>query len=101
MTQNLNITALFLLLGAGVAEAQPAGIRDACKQFIQRSDRAPVNADWGDYWNWTVVDNKDGTYSIGGKYRYASGGFWRNGYTTCVIKIDGKDFVLEKLSRMM
>jgi hypothetical protein len=89
------------LVCASPALAQPAGIRDACKQFIATGNNAPVTADWGAYWNWTVIDNGDGTYSVGGKYRYSVGGQWRDAYTNCIIRHRGKHFVLEKLSRIM
>lgn len=86
--------ALGGLVGRG--EAQPAGIREACRQFVERRDLVrPIN--FGEYWNWTVIDNKDGTYSVGA--RYAAG--QRNRYSTCVIRHDGGSFELVTLSRIL
>lgn len=101
MTLRAALVALALLGNAAIAIAQPAGIREACKQFIERSNGAPINPDWGEYWNWTVISNSDGSYSVGAKYRYAANGVKRGAYTTCILRLRGKDFVIESLSRMM
>jgi hypothetical protein len=90
-----------LALCAGTAAAQPAGIREACRQTIERQMDNPGSADFGEYWNWTVVANRDGTYSVGARYRAGN----RQGgtqlmYSTCIIRMRGKDFVIESLTRL-
>jgi hypothetical protein len=97
----LHITALCLAAAMPVA-AQPEGIREACRQFVQRDMPDPRGADYGEYWTWTVVDNRDGSYSVGAKYRAAGpGGTLRNKYTTCIIRVRGRNFELEKLAHLI
>lgn len=86
---------------APIAPAAPAydsmkGIRTACQMFIQRQQLETRNIDWGDYFSWTVVDNRDGTHSVGA--RYAVGDKTR--YTTCVLRLAGSDWQLVKLTRL-
>lgn len=93
---------LAALLVSGGAVAQPAGIRAACKQFVERSLLDKRGADFGEFSAWTVVDNRDGTYSVGAKYTaLGADGQPRGRYTTCVIKDAGKEFVLVKLARLL
>jgi hypothetical protein len=84
------------------ALAEPGGIREACRQFIERDLPDPRSADFGEYWTWTVIDNKDGTYGVGAKYRATgTGGAMRNRYTTCIIRVRGKNFVLDSLAHLI
>lgn len=81
-------------IAASVAHAQPEGIRGACGIFIERSTGETVRLI--DQSNWTVIDNKDGTWSVGG--RHTRNG--RDAYTNCIISTDGKNFTLVKLTRL-
>lgn len=84
------------------AAEPPSGIREACRQFVQRGLDDPRSADFGEYWNWTVVANPDGTYSVGAKYRAANRrGAVQQMYSTCVIRVRGKDFVAESVTRLL
>jgi hypothetical protein len=75
------------LLVSAAAAAQPAGIRGACKIFVERSLIDKRGADFGEFSAWTVVDNRDGTYSVGAKYSALGvDGQLRGRYTTCIIK---------------
>jgi hypothetical protein len=97
------LAAFFALVCTSTsALAQPAGIREACRQFIERDLPDPRSADFGEYWTWTVIDNKDGTYGVGAKYRASgSSGTMRNRYTTCIIRVRGKNFVLDSLAHLI
>ena len=75
--------------------------RQMCKEFLTRMMHDPSSADFGDYWNWTTIDNKDGTWSVGAKYRAKNGyGAIRSEYTTCVMRRSGDDWTLIKAARM-
>lgn len=77
-----------------------AAAREACRQFLQRSGY--VVKEWGEYWNWTTIDNKDGSWSVGARFMGAApGGGVRNHYVTCVMKRSGDNWQLEKLARML
>lgn len=91
------------LLGVSCAAfAQPAGIREACRQFVEQRLNDPGSAEWGNYTSWTVVDNRDGTYSVGARFRAKNGfGGLQQAYYTCVIRQRGKNFELVQLSRLM
>lgn len=89
---------LIVILWPMLAVAQPAGIRAACKMFIESGLVGHAGADFGVFSDWTVIDNRDSTYSVGAKYVLKSG---RAVYTTCIIKPQGASFVLVKLSRLL
>lgn len=95
--RSLAVMCLFLLPLA--AHAQPNGIRGACKIFIERSVHGQPTPDFGEFSAWTVVDNRDGTYSVGGKYTLANG--TKSAYTTCVIRKTSDGFSLVKLARLI
>lgn len=81
-----------------VASADPAA-REACKQFIERSGYRAQS--WGESWNWTTIDNKDGSWSVGARFMGAApGGVVRNLYVTCVMERNGDNWKLEKLARL-
>lgn len=86
----------------GTSGADPRdGMRYACKEFITRQLHEPASAEWGDYWSWTVTTNNDGSYSVGAQYRAKNGfGALRLFYTTCVLRKDGENIRLEKLSQL-
>lgn len=98
-----------LLLAAGVAaaalmaaaKAQPSGVRGACKIFIERAGQPGSDADFGDFSDWTVVDNRDGTWSVGARYiGYAPGRARGGRYTTCILRKTDNGFTLVKLSHL-
>lgn len=91
-----------VIAGTCHAAEPPAGIREACRQFVERGLDDPRAADFGEYWNWTVIANRDGTYSVGARYRASN----RRGavqvmYSTCVIRVRGTDFVAESVTRLL
>lgn len=92
------VWGLVVALGVSAANAQPDGLRGACKLFVEQQLR-PAAVEWGDFYNWTVVDNKDGTYSVGAKFTTQNGA--RMNYVTCIIRQRGKNFDLVKLSRLI
>jgi len=82
------------LLGAAAA-SQPAGLQEACRQFIAQAETLrPI--EWGEYWRWTVVRNDDGAYSVGAGFVAGA----QERYTVCIIRPRGCAFELEKLSRL-
>jgi hypothetical protein len=89
---------LILILWPVWTVAQPTGIRAACKMFIESGLVGHAGADFGVFSEWTVIDNRDSTFSVGAKYVLRSG---RPVYTTCIIKPQGTNFVLVKLSRLL
>ena len=78
----------------------PSSAREVCKQFIERSGYKVQ--DWGNSWDWTTIDNKDGTWSVGARFMGAApGGVVRNLYVTCIAAAqDSDNWKLVKLSRM-
>lgn len=89
---------VFLLMSAA-SNASEAAARNVCKQFLERSGY--VAKDWGEYWNWTTIDNKDGTWSVGAKFvGMPPGGGSTSLYVTCIAKKRGDNWSLEKLSRL-
>ncbi len=79
-------------------DPKPAA-RAACKQFIERSGYRVQ--DWGQSWEWTTVQNGDGTWSVGARFMGAApGGVSRNLYVTCVMGNSGDNWSLQSLSRM-
>ena len=101
MTSNLikflAVTAAFLSTTATHA-SEPAA-REVCKQFLERSGY--IAKDWGQYWNWTTIDNKDGSWSVGARFvGMPPGGGVTNLYVTCIAQKRGDNWKLEKLSRL-
>jgi hypothetical protein len=94
--------SIFVSLASVVAMdsmASAPSAREVCKQFIERSGY--VVQDWGQYWNWTTVDNRDGTWSVGARFvGMPPGDVTRNVYITCIAQKNGDNWKLEKLSRM-
>lgn len=85
-----------LLLGcvAPLAWAQPAGLRGACGLFIEQSTGESIRHN--DQANWTVIDNRDGTWSVGARHTRAG----RDAYTNCIIRPEAGGFRLVKLTRL-
>lgn len=82
----------------GVQDSAPAA-RESCRQFIER--RGYHVQEWGEYWNWTTIDNRDGTWSVGARFvGMPPGGGSTNLYVTCVVKNAGDQWSLENLSRL-
>lgn len=82
-----------------VAAAPPdphAGMRGACKQFIERQQLEAANAVWGDWSNWTIVENGDGTATVGAKYAIGD----RTRYSSCIIAREGDQLRLVKITRL-
>ena len=93
------IVAAVGLVNAGNVQASPAAAREICRQFITRSGY--VAQDWGEYWNWTTTDNKDGTWSVGARFMGAApGGVVRNLYVNCTATKRGDQWTLQKLTRL-
>ena len=87
------------LSAAGVTMASPASARYVCKDFIPK--RGYVVHQWGETWNWTTIDNKDGTWSVGARIVGMSpGGGVTNMYLSCVVRKSGDSWRLESLSRL-
>lgn len=94
------VLAMCGVLASVVVQASAPAAREVCKQFIKRSGYAVQ--DWGESWNWTAIDNKDGTWSVGARFMGAPpGGSMRNLYVTCIARKRGDDWTLENLSRML
>ena len=82
------------VMGLGGVQAQPDGLREACRRFVERAEAArPI--DWGQYWLWTVVANEVGTHSVGA--RYVASGMPR--YVVCVLRLRAGAFELQQLTR--
>ena len=95
------VVMVFLLSTAIVqsAIASEPEAREVCKQFISRSGYSV--SDWGESWNWTTINNKDGTWSVGARFNgMPPGGVMRNLYVNCTAKKNGDNWSLEKLTRM-
>lgn len=76
------------------------GARGACQLFLARVLHDPDSAEWVDQAQWAVVDNGDGSLSVGARYRAKNGlGAMRLGYSTCIIRKVGTDWQLEKISQ--
>lgn len=95
--------AAALLIGAALlsvsTHASEPAAREVCKQFIERSGYKV--SDWGQSWNWTAIDNKDGSWSVGARFTgMPPGGRTTNLYVTCIAKKSGDNWKLEKLSRL-
>lgn len=84
------------------AQAQPEGIRGACGIFIERAAHNPRSIEWIEQSSWTVVDNRDGTYSVGARYRAATpAGGLKLSYTNCIIRPRSGNFDLVKLTQLL
>lgn len=92
------VAVLIATIGNSAIASAPAA-REVCRQFIERSGYAV--SDWGESWNWTTIDNKDGTWSVGARFiGMPPGGSAKNLYVTCVAKKNGDSWRLESLTRM-
>lgn len=95
------VAGVFLIvatLGQSAIASAPAA-REVCKQFITRSGYSVK--EWGESWNWTTTDNKDGSWSVGARFDgMPPGGVMRNLYVNCIAKQAGDKWVLEKLTRL-
>lgn len=95
----IQLFALICALSAANAFASEPAAREICKQFISKSGYSV--RDWGEYWNWTTINNKDGSWSVGARFDgMPPGGGMRNLYVTCIAKQNGDKWTLEKLSRL-
>lgn len=81
-------------------EGLDAAAREICKQFIERSGYRAI--DWGESWNWTTTDNKDGTWSVVSRFvGMPPGGTTQNMTLVCIPKkMAGDQWSLDTLSRM-
>lgn len=95
--------ALCCFVASTCAAAEPpAGIREACRQFVEQGLDDPRSANFGEYWNWTVIANSDGSYSVGARYRASNRrGAVQQMYSTCIIRVRGKNFVSERVTRLL
>ena len=93
---------LVALLAAPMATvAQPEGIRGACGLFIEQKAHDPQSIEWVDQMQWAVTDNRDGTYSVGARYRANTpAGGRRLTYTVCLIRPIPGGFGLVRLSEL-
>ena len=86
-------------LHAPHAIASESAAREVCRQFISKSGYSV--SDWGQYWDWTTIDNRDGSWSVGARFDgMPPGGGRRALYVVCVAKKSGDNWKLESLSRM-
>lgn len=93
------VIAVCALATAGIATANPASARYMCKEFIPK--RGYVVQEWGETWNWTTIDNKDGTWSVGARIvGMPPGGGVKNMYLSCVLRQSGDTWRLESLTRL-
>jgi hypothetical protein len=93
------VIAAAMSLAAPGAIASEAAAREICKQFITRSGYSVK--DWGEYWNWTTINNRDGTWSVGARVNgLPPGGGLTNMYLTCTAKQSGDQWMLEKITRI-
>lgn len=78
-----------------------AAARAACKQFIGRKAHDPASIDWGDYWGWTALQNADGSWSVGARFRAKNGlGAMQLTYVTCVMQRNGDNWQLVSANEM-
>lgn len=78
--------------------SEPAA-RNVCKQFLEQ--RGYTSKDWGQYWNWTTVDNRDGSWSVGARFvGMAPGRGETNLYVSCVTSKNGDNWKLQRLTRL-
>lgn len=78
--------------------SEPAA-RNVCKQFLAQSGY--TSKDWGEYWNWTTVNNRDGTWSVGARFvGMAPGRGETNLYVSCVTSKNGDNWKLQRLTRL-
>lgn len=83
---------------AAIVDPAPAA-RSVCRDFITR--RGYNVSDWGQYWSWTTIDNKDGTWSVGARFMGAApGDVVRNLYVTCTTRNEGENWQLVSLHRL-
>ncbi len=95
----LAIATVCAVVGADVARASPAAARQMCKEFIPK--KGYVVQEWGETWNWTTIDNKDGTWSVGARIvGMPPGRGMTNMYLSCVMRKSGDNWRLESLSRL-
>ena len=88
-----------LLIPAIHANASESAARTVCKDFIERSGYRAQ--DWGEYWKWTTIDNKDGSWSVGARFvGMPPGGGSKNLYVTCIANKKGDNWKLERLVRI-
>ena len=93
------LIALVLYHISATAFADPSSARYVCKDFIARSGYKVQ--DWGQWSVWTTIDNKDGSWSVGARFMGAApGDVVRNLYVTCVMRKNGDNWKLEKLTRL-
>lgn len=94
-----SVIFLAALASTASVNASESAAREVCKQFIERSGY--VVKDWGQSWNWTAIDNRDGSWSVGARFvGMAPGRGEANLYVTCIAQKRGDNWKLEKLSRM-
>jgi hypothetical protein len=72
-----------------------AGMRWACRHFIEQTLNNPSSAEWVDYLDWPTRERPDGITTVRAEYRAqnAFGGTVRE-VTFCDIRRDGEDLRL-------
>lgn len=100
MKKSLYVLATAIVaLAHATAIASPSQAREACKQFVPKSGYQVQ--EWGETWNWTVIDNKDGSTSVGMRFMGTPpGGRLTNLYVTCITRGNGDTWRLEQLVRL-
>ena len=108
LTATLACLAIWQLsvLASGSGKPKPPAVSDLgpsaramCKDFLSRSGYRAT--EWGNTWEWTTIDNKDGIWSVGARFMGAApGGVTRNLYVTCVMSNSGDNWSVVSLSRM-
>jgi hypothetical protein len=88
---------------AGQAKLEPEmpdadQARGACTLFVPRQY---PDADLTNEHAWTVVDNKDGSFSVGARYFEPTSQGRRARYTTCIVRRSGNVWRLESMARLL
>lgn len=75
--------------------------RAACAQMLEKLSRETNSFDPIEQWNWTTLENADGTWSVLAHYR-AKNGFGGTNVekTTCVMTRSGDTWTLQSHARM-
>jgi len=94
------MVALATLVAWNPAAAQFQGARGACSIFIERSLQGEGPATWIDMQAWQVVDNRDGSVSVGARFIAEGARTGRSRYVTCILRQESGSWTLEKLSRL-
>jgi len=98
MKRTIAIAIIATAFSASIYASAPAA-REACKKLIEKSGYRV--SDWGESWDWTTTDNKDGTWSVVARFiGMPPSGTTRNMAVVCTAKKSGDQWALKALNRM-